>query len=304
MKKLITISILSLIFSVNSFSQRLYEEEALEVGIESINDFREFLSLKNDANYKPELEPLIQWGIDNFKKYGFKVERLKTPELPLLLASKIISKSAKTILIYLQFDGQPVDKSKWNQENPYQAELKMYDDGEYKSIDWSVLKTISTKNINDSDIRIFARSTSDAKGPVMMLLNALKLMKENDFKLKYNLKVIMDFEEELGSPNLTNAVSEYSDKLKSDALLIYDGPQHPSNLPTLEFGARGISQITLTTYGPIVPQHSGHFGNYAPNPIFRMSEILNSMKDENGRVTINGFYDGIDIDKKTLEVLS
>ena len=304
MKKLITISILSLIFSVNSFSQRLYEEEALEVGIESINDFREFLSLKNDANYKPELEPLIQWGIDNFKKYGFKVERLKTPELPLLLASKIISKSAKTILIYLQFDGQPVDKSKWNQENPYQAELKMYDDGEYKSIDWSVLKTISTKNINDSDIRIFARSTSDAKGPVMMLLNALKIMKENDFKLKYNLKVIMDFEEELGSPNLTNAVSEYSDKLKSDALLIYDGPQHPSNLPTLEFGARGISQITLTTYGPIVPQHSGHFGNYAPNPIFRMSEILNSMKDENGRVTINGFYDGIDIDKKTLEVLS
>ena len=132
MKKLITISILSLIFSVNSFSQRLYEEEALEVGIESINDFREFLSLKNDANYKPELEALIQWGIDNFKKYGFKVERLKTPELPLLLASKIISKSAKTILIYLQFDGQPVDKSKWNQENPYQAELKMYDDGEAK----------------------------------------------------------------------------------------------------------------------------------------------------------------------------
>ena len=304
MKKLITISILSLIFSVNSFSQRLYEEEALEVGIESINAFREFLSLKNDANYKTELEPLIQWGIDNFKKYGFKVERLETAELPLLLASKIISKSAKTILIYLQFDGQPVDKSKWNQENPYQAELKMYDDGEYKSIDWSVLKSISTKNINDSDIRIFARSTSDAKGPVMMLLNALKIMKENDFKLNYNLKVIMDFEEELGSPNLTNAVSEYSDKLKSDALLIYDGPQHPSNLPTLEFGARGISQITLTTYGPIVPQHSGHFGNYAPNPVFRMSEILNSMKDENGRVTINGFYDGIDIDEKTLEVLS
>jgi acetylornithine deacetylase/succinyl-diaminopimelate desuccinylase-like protein len=165
-----------------------------------------------------------------------------------LLASKIISKKAKTILIYLQFDGQPVDKLKWNQENPYQAELKMYDDGEYKSIDWSVLKTISTKNINDSDIRIFARSASDAKGPVMMLLNALKIMKENDFKLKYNLKVIMDFEEELGSPNLTNAVKNYSAKLKSDALLIYDGPEHPSNLPTLEFGARGISQITLTVH--------------------------------------------------------
>ena len=301
MKKLITVSIL--ILSLNTYSQRFYEEEALEVGIKSINDFREFLSIKNDANYKTELEPLIQWGIDNFKKYGFDLERLETPELPLLLASKIISKKAKTILIYLQFDGQPVDNFKWNQQNPYEAELKIYENGEYKLIDWNVLENITTKNINDSDIRIFARSASDGKGPVLMLLNALEIMKKNDLKLKYNIKVIMDFEEELGSPNITNAVKKYSDKLKSDALLIYDGPEHPSNLPTLEFGARGISQITLTSYGPIVPQHSGHFGNYAPNPVFRMSEILNSMKDKNGRVIINSFYDGIDIDEKTLKIL-
>ena len=259
MKKLIIVSILSLIFSLNTYSQRLYEEQALEVGIKSINNFREFLSLKNDANYKTELEPLIQWGIDNFQKYGFDIERLETPRLPLLLASKIISKKAKTILIYLQFDGQPVDNSKWNQENPYKAELKIYENGEYKSIDWNTLENITTKNINDSDIRVFARSASDGKGPVLMLLNALEIMKTNNLKLKYNLKVIMDFEEELGSPNITNAVNKYSEKLSSDALLIYDGPEHPSNLPTLEFGARGISQITLTSYGPIVPQHSGHF---------------------------------------------
>ena len=92
--------------------------------------------------------------------------------------------------------------------------------------------------------------------------------------------------------------------MKSDALLIFDGPKHPSNLPTLTFGARGISDITLITYGPIVPQHSGHFGNYAPNPVFRMSEILSSMKDPNGRVTIPGFYDGIELDEKTLKILA
>jgi len=303
MRKKITLSIIAIIFTFNSSAQRMYEDEALEVGIESINEFRKFLSLKNDANKKDELEPLIQWGIDSFENYGFKVERLETPELPLLLASRIISKTAKTILIYLQFDGQPVDNSKWNQENPYKAQLKIYDGEDYNPVDWSILETITTKNINDSDIRIFARSTSDAKGPVMMLLNAFKIMNRMDRKLNYNLKIIMDFEEELGSPNLTNAVKKYSDKLTSDALLIYDGPEHPSNLPTLEFGARGISQITLTSYGPIVPQHSGHFGNYAPNPVFRMSEILNSMKDKNGRVIINSFYDGIDIDEKTLKIL-
>ena len=130
-----------------------------------------------------------------------------------------------------------------------------------------------------------------------------EIMKRNNIELEYNLKVIMDFEEEISSPNLADAVKKYSSKLKSDALLIFDGPKHPSNLPTLTFGARGISDITLITYGPIVPQHSGHFGNYAPNPVFRMSEILSSMKDPSGRVIIPGFYDGIELDKKTLKIL-
>ena len=165
-------------------------EEALKVGIESIDEFREFLSLKNDANKKNELEPLIDWGINAFENYGFNVERLETPELPLLLATKNISNSAKTILIYLQFDGQPVDDSKWDHESPYKAELKAYDGQAYQSVNWNILETITTENINDYDLRIFARSTSDAKGPVMMLLNAFKIMKSMNRKLNYNLKII------------------------------------------------------------------------------------------------------------------
>jgi acetylornithine deacetylase/succinyl-diaminopimelate desuccinylase-like protein len=86
-------------------------------------------------------------------------------------------------------------------------------------------------------------------------------------------------------------------------LIIFDGPRHISNKPTLTFGARGIATITLTTYGPVVPQHSGHFGNYAPNPALRLSKLLASMKDDKGRVTIPGFYDGIQIDPKTEKIL-
>ena len=302
MKKLI-IPILVFTTGLNLFAQSNIENQIFDIGIESIESFREFLSIKNDANYKNEMEPLIEWGINNFKKYGFEVERLETPELPLLLASKVISEDLNTLLIYLQFDGQPVDDSKWNQENPYKAVLKEKNDNEYKIIDWSRLDNITFDDIKKDDLRIFARSASDAKGPVMMILNALEIMKRNNIELEYNLKVIMDFEEEISSPNLADAVKKYSSKLKSDALLIFDGPKHPSNLPTLTFGARGISDITLITYGPIVPQHSGHFGNYAPNPVFRMSEILSSMKDPSGRVTIPGFYDGIELDKKTLKIL-
>ena len=303
MKKLI-ISILVFTTGLNLFSQSNIENQIFDVGIESIESFKEFLSIKNDANFKNEMKPLIEWGINNFKKYGFEVERLETPELPLLLASKVISEDLNTLLIYLQFDGQPVDNSKWDQENPYKAVLKEKIDNEYRIIDWSRLDNITFDDIKKEDLRIFARSASDAKGPVMMIINALEIMKRNNIELEYNLKVIMDFEEEISSPNLADAVKKYSSKLKSDALLIFDGPKHPSNLPTLTFGARGISDITLITYGPIVPQHSGHFGNYAPNPVFRMSEILSSMKDPNGRVTIPGFYDGIELDKKTLKILA
>ena len=303
MKKLI-IPILVFTTGLNLFSQSNIENQIFDIGIESIESFREFLSIKNDANFKNEMKPLIEWGINNFKKYGFEVERLETPELPLLLASKVISEDLNTLLIYLQFDGQPVDNSKWDQENPYKAVLKEKIDNEYRITDWSRLDNITFDDIKKEDLRIFARSASDAKGPVMMIINALEIMKRNNIELEYNLKVIMDFEEEISSPNLADAVKKYSSKLKSDALLIFDGPKHPSNLPTLTFGARGISDITLITYGPIVPQHSGHFGNFAPNPVFRMSEILSSMKDPNGRVTIPGFYDGIELDEKTLKILA
>ena len=136
-----------------------------------------------------------------------------------------------------------------------------------------------------------------------MLIQAIKFMDLNNIDQKFNIKLVMDFEEEKGSPSLPSAVEKYSDLLKSDALLIFDGPQHQSDLPTLNFGNRGISQITLKTYGPVVPQHSGHFGNYAPNPVFRMSNILSSMKDENGIVKIKGYYDGITISDETRQYL-
>ena len=168
MKKLI-FTILIIINSTYLFSQIDYKNQSFDMGIQSINDFRDFLLIKNDANYKTEMEPLIKWGIDNFKKYGFNLDILETPELPLLLASKIISEKAKTILIYLQFDGQPVDNSKWEQEDPYKAVLKEKINGKYEIIDWDILKDITMEDIIEKELRIFERSSSDAKGPVMMM---------------------------------------------------------------------------------------------------------------------------------------
>ena len=156
----------------------------------------------------------------------------------------------------------------------------------------------------DEDWRVFARSASDAKAPINSFLIALDIMDEQNLEPNYNIKVIMDMEEEMGSPNLPNAVKKYRKKLKADRLVILDGPRHPSNEPTLTFGARGIATIQLKVHGPKYPQHSGHYGNYVPNPAIRLSQIIASMKNQDGIVTIDGFYDGIEISDKARKIMA
>ena len=295
--------IILITFTIKSFSQREFKTEVFEQAINNLDEFIEFLSYPNDANYESDIYKLMDWTENKFKSLDFKINRLDTETIPLMLASKHISDDYKTVLIYMHLDGQPVDLSKWNQENPFIPVYKLKEDGKFVDYDSNKLANIDYETLEERDIRIFARASSDAKGPVMMLIQAMKFMNSKNIDNKFNLKLIMDFEEEKGSPSLPDAVKKHSTILKSDALLIFDGPQHESDLPTLNFGNRGISSITLKTYGPVVPQHSGHFGNYAPNPVFRMSNILSSMKDENGIVKIKGYYDGITISDQVKKYL-
>ncbi|MEX0290489.1 MAG: M20/M25/M40 family metallo-hydrolase [Flavobacteriaceae bacterium] len=259
---------------------------------------KELLSIPNDAFYPSDIEQNVKWCETAFTARGFETKRIATSTVPLLLAERKHRAAKKTVLIYLQIDGQPVDSTRWFQESPYIPSLKKLDsDGKWQTIPWEKISEY------EDDWRVFARSASDAKGPVAMFLTAMDVIAEQNKTPNYNLKVIMDFEEELGSPQLPGAVIENAELLSADMLVIFDGPRHITNKPTLTFGARGIATITLTTYGPVVPQHSGHFGNYAPNPALRLSKLLASMKDEEGRVTISGFYDGISIDDVTEKIL-
>jgi acetylornithine deacetylase/succinyl-diaminopimelate desuccinylase-like protein len=261
--------------------------------------FREYLALPNDAHYPQRMEPLMDWVDGAFAGRRFETEWLTTPGLPLLLAHRRVSAPVATVLVYLQADGQPVDPGAWAQDDPYRAVLRAPDgSGGFSDIPWSRIES----EIGE-DWRIFARSASDSKGPNIQFLMALDLLEEAGLELDYDLKVIIDFEEELGSPNLPDAVERYRERLAADMLVIFDGPPHYSGAPSLKFGARGIATFTLTTYGPRVPQHSGHYGNYAPNPGMRLAQLLASMKDQAGRVVIPGFYDGIELDAETRRIL-
>ncbi len=261
--------------------------------------YREFLSLPNDANYPDDILRLVEWMEDAFNERDFTTQRISTAGSPLLLAERRVSEAAKTVLIYLQSDGQPVDPSAWLQEDPYTPVLKERNaDGEFERISWDLLETSY-----DPDWRVFARSAADSKGPMTQFMIAMDLLDKAGFEPAFNIKAIVDTEEEMGSPNLPPAVEANRDLLAADMLLIFDGPPHPSNKPTVGFGARGIVTITLVTYGPKAPQHSGHYGNFVPNPAFHMTRILNSMKSANGRVLLPGFYDGVTISDEVRAVL-
>ena len=287
MKTIISIFIFVL-GSIQLQAQRDYQEQARAMGIENIEKFKSFLALPNDAAQKGQINANIDWATQELIALDFEVKTLSTSHLPLLLANKIVKKNLPTVAFYLHLDGQAVDLSKWNQDDPYSAELMQKTNQGFESIGWE-----NITNADNEDLRIFARSSADDKGPFVMFLIALEYLKNNNKSPAFNIKLIIDFEEEQSSPGLPQAVKEYKEELLADVLLILDGPMHSSGLPTLVFGNRGISTLTLTTYGPLTSQHSGHYGNYLPNPALALSKVLGSMKDDKGRVLIPGFYSDI-----------
>jgi len=268
--------------------------------LKGVGILNELISIPNDSNIPDQLWPNLEWCERNFSQRGWKTERLSTAGFPLMLAERSFPKASKTVLLYFHVDGQPVDKARWAQEDPFKPVLKRRNANEQ----WETIPMGSLEKDYDPDWRIFARSSSDDKGPLAMFLTAWDAMIQEGWQPSYNLKVILDFEEEIGSPHLPDAVNQHKAKLAADMMLIMDGPRHISNEPTLSFGARGISEITLTVYGPRADQHSGHYGNYAPNPAFRLSQLLASMKDEEGRVIIPGYYDGIKLTAQEKNILA
>ena len=291
-----SISVVFLFLSISLFAQ---DDVAIKSQVaDAISELREFIAIPNDALDPDDIDRNIMWLKRKFGERGFNTAELDTEGLPLFFAALPVSDGKPTVLIYMHFDGQSVDPSKWDQPNPYQVVLKAPDGDGFKTIPFDEL---------DEDInyewRLFGRSTSDDKSPIVMLLNAIDLLKNEGKDIPFNVKVILDSEEEKSSKPLPKAVKQYRELLEADFLMIVDGPVHTSGDPTVVYGCRGITTLSLTTYGPIKPQHSGHYGNYAPNPGFQLAQLLATMKDTDGKVTIPGYYDGISIDEATEQIL-
>lgn len=286
--------------SAQTFTKQKIEQLSRVQFHKIIPEYREFLSLHNDGHYPDQIQTNLQWCVKAFNKRKFSTEVIESGGVPFVLAQRNFAGNKKTVLFYLQIDGQPVDPAKWSQPDPFQAVLKESNaDGLWHIIDWNLL----AKEINPT-WKIFARSSSDSKGPAMTFMAALDIMNEQMIKPDFNIKVIMDFQEEMSSPQLPKVVMQFKEKLTADMLVVMDGTRHLSNEPTLMFGARGIATVSLKVFGGFVPLHSGQYGNYAPNPVFGLSRILAGMKDEDGRVTIPGYYDGITLSESDKTIMN
>lgn len=277
--------------------------EVGRIKLVALDTFKEYLAIPNDGHNHDDIAVLSDWVENAFEKRGFQVSRLAEPENPLLYAKRMVPGAEKTILVYLQADGQPVDPTAWYQLDPYGAVLRASDSNVWENGKWRDIPWDSLKGDINPDWRIYARSASDSKGPNIQFLMALDVLENLGVTTDFNLKVVIDTEEELSSPHLPQAVIDNREELSSDMLLIFDGPPHRSGGPTLNFGARGITDLTLKTFGPKVAQHSGHYGNYAPNPAFQLSYLLGTMKNIDGVVTIPGFYDGVEISPEVQKIL-
>lgn len=200
---------------------------------------------------------------------------------PVVFAERKAPGATQTIMMYMHYDGQPVNADNWASD-PWTPVMRtdMVENGG---------KQVPMKAPFDADWRIFARSAGDDKAPIMALYAALQALAAAGIEPSINLKVFMEAEEEDGSPNLRRMIETHKDKLAADMWLFCDGPAHQSRRWQLVYGVRGAYGFNLTVYGPNRPLHSGHYGNWAPNPIMLLTELISSMRAPNGEILVDGY---------------
>jgi acetylornithine deacetylase/succinyl-diaminopimelate desuccinylase-like protein len=270
-----------------------------------IRELNEFLSIPNIASDTPNIQKNAAHLVGMLEARGIETHLLPISGRGPVVFGKLITPDAKrTVIFYAHYDGQPVDPAAWTDGKPFEPVLRDASiEAGGKRIPFPENKA-EHRSIYNDDWRIYARSSSDDKSPIVALLAALDALRAKQIPLGVNLKVIFEGEEEAGSTNLQRTLELHKNLLGADLLITADGPVHQSGRPLIFFGNRGDIGIEVTVYGAVRALHSGHYGNWAPNPAMELSRLLASMKDADGRVLIEGYYDDVaplgDVEKKAL----
>ena len=259
-------------------------------GAEILTAFADLLTIPNVGSDSAGIHQNADYIKAAFEKRGVHIDLLKLPGAPPLIYGEINTPGAtRTLGIYVHYDGQPVDETRWT-HGPWQPVLytaSMEQGGQPRPLPPPGTPV-------DPEWYLYARSAGDDKAPLGALLPALDALREAGIALTSNVKFLFEGEEEMGSPHLAEYLRRYGERYADvDVWLFCDGPVHQSRRAQLVFGVRGVTGLEVTVYGATRSLHSGHYGNWAPVPGFLLADLLATMKDETGRVLIDGFYDTV-----------
>jgi acetylornithine deacetylase/succinyl-diaminopimelate desuccinylase-like protein len=188
-------------------------------------------------------------------------------------------------VFYAHYDGQPVDTSQWSKP-PWSPTLRSRLGGE-------VIPLPTQPGTVQGETRLYARSAGDDKSPIVAFLSAMDALRASNIPSSVNLKFFFEGEEEAGSPHLREMLTRHRDALGADLWVFGDGPVHQSRRQQIVFGVRGSMGLELTVFGPSRALHSGHYGNWAPNPLVLLANFIASMRDDDGRILIDHYYDDV-----------
>lgn len=224
-------------------------------------------SISSDKAHKGDMqrcaerltELLLEAGADTAAVYP-------TAGHPVVFGEKHLSDEAETVLVYGHYDVQPVDPVDLWKSDPFEPEIR--------------------------DGAIYARGANDDKGQLFMHIKAFEYLVRTG-QLKHNVKFIFEGEEEIGSPSLASWVEDHKDLLASSVILVSDTTMISDKVPSINCGMRGLSYLEVKVTGPDKDLHSGHYGGAVANPINVLCEMIASLIDKDGRITVKGFYDDV-----------
>ena len=292
LQKFAQVPLIVVVCAVATFAQTSTRDYRRAHEHQILSEFTRLLGIPNVASDRENIRRNAQFIVEMMQRRGLNPQLLeaKTNDVPPAVFGEWKAPGAThAIVLYAHYDGQPVDAKQWTASPPFQPTWRSaaFESG-------GKIVTLPDNGEINPEWRLYARAASDDKAGVMAILTGFDALRAQDITPSLNIKFIFEGEEEAGSPHLGEIIDLHKDLLTADAWIICDGPVHQSGRKQVVFGVRGDQNVDVTVYGAKRPLHSGHYGNWAPNPAMLLARLLASMKDDTGRVTIAGWYDGVE----------